>query len=99
MIAYPAASPVEAPTHQSSRGGASTTPGVFASTKDACAAAGTWGREREGPVAAQAASALTLVYRDNNGRPNVVEDFVEVLRSTGEDGVSRKTPIALRMSR
>ena len=49
--------------------------------------------------AAQAASALTLVYRDNNGRPNVVEDFVEVLRSTGEDGVSRKTPIALRMSR
>ena len=48
---------------------------------------------------AQAASALTLVYRDNNGRPNAVEDFVDVLRSTGEDGVSRKTPIALRMSR
>jgi DNA-binding transcriptional LysR family regulator len=48
---------------------------------------------------AQAASALTLVYRDNNGRPNAVEDFVDALRSTGEDGVSRKTPIALRMSR
>jgi DNA-binding transcriptional LysR family regulator len=48
---------------------------------------------------AQAASALTLVYRENNGRPNAVEDFVDVLRSTGEDRVSRKTPIALRMSR
>ena len=42
---------------------------------------------------------LTLVYRDNGGRPNAVEDFVEVLRSTGEDGVSRTAPIALRVSR
>jgi DNA-binding transcriptional LysR family regulator len=48
---------------------------------------------------AQAASALTLVYRDNNGRPNAVEDFVAVLRSTREDRVSGKAPIALRVSR
>jgi hypothetical protein len=49
--------------------------------------------------AARAASALTLIYRDNDGRPNAVEDFVEAVRSTGEDRVSRKAPIALRMSR
>ena len=45
------------------------------------------------------ASALTFVYRDNDRQPNAVEDFVDVLRSTGEDDVSSKTPIALRMSR
>jgi DNA-binding transcriptional LysR family regulator len=49
--------------------------------------------------AARAASALTLVYRDNDGPPNVVEDFVAVLRSMGEERVSRKAPIALRVSR
>ena len=49
--------------------------------------------------AAQAASALTLVYRDHNGRPNAVEDFVEVFRSTGEDRASRTAPIAMRISR
>jgi len=42
---------------------------------------------------------LTLVYRDNDGQPNAVEDFVEVLRNTGEGRVSRKAPIALRVSR
>jgi DNA-binding transcriptional LysR family regulator len=49
--------------------------------------------------AARAASALTLVYRDHSGQPNAAEDFVEVLRSMGEDHVSRKAPIALRVSR
>ena len=49
--------------------------------------------------AARTASALTLVYRDNDGQPNVVEDFVEALRSTGEDLDSRKAPIAMRASR
>jgi DNA-binding transcriptional LysR family regulator len=49
--------------------------------------------------AARAASALTLVYRDNDGPPNAVEDFVAVLRSMGEERVSRKAPIALRVSR
>ena len=49
--------------------------------------------------AARAASALTLVYRDNDGQPNAVEDFVEALRSTGEDRASRKAPIAMRASR
>ena len=48
-------------------------------------------------AAARAASALTLVYRDHDGQPNAVEDFVEVLRSAGEDRVSRKAPIALRV--
>jgi DNA-binding transcriptional LysR family regulator len=50
-------------------------------------------------LAAPAASALTLVYRDHDGQPNAVEDFVEVLRSTGVDRVSRRAPIALRVSR
>ena len=49
--------------------------------------------------AARAASVLTLVYRDNDGQPNAVEDFVEALRSTGEDRASRKAPIAMRASR
>ena len=49
--------------------------------------------------AARAASAPTLVYRDNDRQPNAVEDFVEVLRSTGEDRASRTTPIAMRVSR
>jgi DNA-binding transcriptional LysR family regulator len=50
-------------------------------------------------LAAWAASALTLVYRDHDGQRNAVEDFVEVLRSTGVDRVSRNAPIALRVSR
>ena len=37
--------------------------------------------------------------RDTDGRPNAVEDFVAVLRSAGDDRVSRKAPIALRVSR
>ena len=49
--------------------------------------------------AVRAASALTLVYRDNDGQPNAVEDFVEALRSTGEDRASRTAPIAMRASR
>ena len=49
--------------------------------------------------AARTASALTLVYRDNDGPPNPVEDFVEALRSTGEDRAPRKAPIAMRASR
>jgi DNA-binding transcriptional LysR family regulator len=49
--------------------------------------------------AARAASALTLVYRDNDGQPNAVEDFVEAVRSTGEDRASRKAPLAMRASR
>jgi DNA-binding transcriptional LysR family regulator len=50
-------------------------------------------------LAAPAASALTLVYRDHDGQPHAVEDFVEVLRGTGVDRVSRKVSIALRVSR
>ena len=49
--------------------------------------------------AARAASALTLAYRDHDRQPNAVEDFVEVLRSTGEDRASRTAPIAMRISR
>jgi DNA-binding transcriptional LysR family regulator len=49
--------------------------------------------------AARAASALTLVYRDNDGQPNAVEDFVEAVRSTGEDRASRNAPIAMRVLR
>jgi DNA-binding transcriptional LysR family regulator len=49
--------------------------------------------------AARAAGALTLVYRDNDGQPNAVDDFVDAVRSSGQDRVSRKTPIALRASR
>ena len=49
--------------------------------------------------AARAASVFTLVYRDNDGQPNAVEDFVEAVRSTGEDRASRKVPIAVRASR
>jgi DNA-binding transcriptional LysR family regulator len=53
------------------------------------------------PLAAgrAAASQLTLVYRDNGGQPNAVEDFVEAVRSTGEDRASRKAPIPMRTSR
>ena len=47
----------------------------------------------------RAASVLTLVYRDNGGQANAVGDFVEVLRSTGEDRASRQAPIAMRASR
>jgi DNA-binding transcriptional LysR family regulator len=49
--------------------------------------------------AARAASVLTLVYRDSDGQPNAVEDFVEALPSTGEDRASRTAPIAMRASR
>ena len=49
--------------------------------------------------AARAASARTLVYRDNDGQPRAVEDFVEAVRSTGEDRASRKAPMAVRASR
>ena len=49
--------------------------------------------------AARAASALTLVYRDNDGQPNAVEDFVEAVRTTGEDRASRKAPFAMRASK
>jgi DNA-binding transcriptional LysR family regulator len=49
--------------------------------------------------AARGASVLTIVYRDNEGRPNVVRDFVDALRSTIEDRASRKAPIAMRASR
>jgi DNA-binding transcriptional LysR family regulator len=49
--------------------------------------------------AARAASALTLVYRNNDGQPNAVEDFVEAVRRTGDDRASRKAPIAMRASR
>jgi DNA-binding transcriptional LysR family regulator len=47
----------------------------------------------------RAASALTLVYRDNDGQPNAVEDFFEAVRSTGEDRASRKAPFAMRSSK
>lgn len=49
--------------------------------------------------AARGASVLTVVYRDNEGRPSVVQDFVDALRSTIEDRASRKAPIAMRVSR
>ena len=49
--------------------------------------------------AARATSALTIVYRDNDGQLNAVEDFVEAVRSTGEDRASRNAPIAIRVSR
>jgi DNA-binding transcriptional LysR family regulator len=49
--------------------------------------------------ASRAASALTLVYRGNDGQPNAVEDFVEAVRRTGEDRASRTAPIAMRASR
>jgi DNA-binding transcriptional LysR family regulator len=49
--------------------------------------------------AARAVSTLTLVYRDNDRQPSAVEDFVDALRSTGEDSGVRKTPIAVRASR
>ena len=50
-------------------------------------------------AAARAASALTLVYRDNDGQPNALEDFVDALRSTGDDRASRKAPVAMRAAR
>jgi DNA-binding transcriptional LysR family regulator len=49
--------------------------------------------------AARGASVLTVVYRDNEGRPNVVQDFVAALRSTIADRASRRAPIAMRVSR
>jgi DNA-binding transcriptional LysR family regulator len=49
--------------------------------------------------APRAVSALTLVYRDNDRQPSAVEDFVDALRSMGEDSALRRTPIAVRTSR
>ena len=49
--------------------------------------------------AARATSTLTLVYRNHDGQPNAVEDFIAALRSTVKDRAPRKAPIALRMSR
>ena len=49
--------------------------------------------------AARAAGARTLVYRDTDGQRTAVEDFVEALRCMGEDGASRKPPIAMRAAR
>jgi DNA-binding transcriptional LysR family regulator len=49
--------------------------------------------------AARGASLLTIVYRDHKGRPNVVQGFVDALRSTIEDRASRNAPIAMRVSR
>ena len=49
--------------------------------------------------ATRAASAPLLVYRDDDGQPNAVEDFVESVRSTGEDRASRKAPVAMRAAR
>ncbi len=49
--------------------------------------------------AARGASVLTIVYRDNQAQPNVVQDFVDALRSTIEDRASRKVSIAMRVSR
>ena len=49
--------------------------------------------------AARPASARTLVYRDTDGQRTAVEDFVEALRCMGEDGGSRKPPIAMRAAR
>jgi DNA-binding transcriptional LysR family regulator len=48
--------------------------------------------------AARGASVLTIVYRDNEAQPNVVQDFVDALRSTIEDRAPRKASIAMRMS-
>src|SRR3954470_896175 len=50
-------------------------------------------------LATQAASGLTLVYRNNNGQTNAVASFIEVLRSMGEDRASRREPITMRASR
>ena len=50
-------------------------------------------------LAARAARARTLVYRDTDRQRTAVEDFVEALRSTGEDRGSRRTPIAMRAAR
>ena len=49
--------------------------------------------------AARTVSALTLVYRDTDRQPSAVEDFVDALRSMGEDNALRQTPIAVRASR
>jgi DNA-binding transcriptional LysR family regulator len=48
---------------------------------------------------ARAARARTLVYRDTDGQRTAVEDFVEALRSAGEDRGSRRTAIAMRAAR
>jgi DNA-binding transcriptional LysR family regulator len=49
--------------------------------------------------AARAASARTLVYRENDGPRTAVADFVEALRCAGEDRAPRTTPIAMRAAR
>jgi len=48
---------------------------------------------------ARAASALTVVYRDNHGQPTAVEDFIEAVRISREDRTSRDAPIAMRTGR
>ena len=50
-------------------------------------------------LAAWAARARTLVYRDTDGQRTAVEDFVAVLRCAGEKRGSRKAPIDMRAAR
>jgi DNA-binding transcriptional LysR family regulator len=50
-------------------------------------------------TAARAASARTLVYRDNEGPRTAVGDFVEALRRAGDERGSRKVPLAMRAAR
>jgi DNA-binding transcriptional LysR family regulator len=49
--------------------------------------------------AARGASVLTIVYRDTKGRPDVVQHFVDALRSTIEDRAAPNAPIAMRVSK
>ena len=49
--------------------------------------------------AVRAASARTLVYRENDGPRTAVADFIEALRCAGEDCAPRKAPIAMRAAR
>jgi DNA-binding transcriptional LysR family regulator len=50
-------------------------------------------------LAAGAASARTLVYRDNDGARTAAGDFVEALRCAGDDRASRQAPIPMRAAR
>jgi len=45
------------------------------------------------------ASVLTIVYRDNEGQSDVVQEFVDALGRTIEDRASRTARIAMRVSR
>jgi DNA-binding transcriptional LysR family regulator len=49
--------------------------------------------------AGRAASARTLVYRENDGPRTAVADFVDALQCAGEDRAPRKAPIAMRAAR